>query len=209
MTAIAESAECTTHQAADDTRGGLQPDRVFLHVEAVVFEPPDETRLGPDGSDITRCPGELPPEAWCDTSVPWAGIDGNILLTASGATREMHQQLVTYPGDTVGDIGPSLPGARALDFRQFDLAVGDPRGLVPYLRSAFEKCTRAKPTTIDGLAAMAGSAASKQGATVPAQFVLLTTGTRAAWVLLEGSGWTSEGRARALREVARFVRTTR
>lgn len=97
MTAIAAAARCTTHNIHDDWKQSLRPQQVFTSFVSGGAAQADVTRLGPDGGDLSSCPGELPEDTWCDQGIPWSGLDWNTFVTASGTTREVRQQLQAFP----------------------------------------------------------------------------------------------------------------
>lgn len=208
MTAIAAAARCTTHNIDDDWEQSLRPQQVFTNFVSGGAAQADVTRLGPDGGDLSSCPGDLPEDTWCDQGIPWSGLDWNTFVTASGTTREVRQQLQAFPADAGPEPDVSSPGARFLEYRQYDIAAGDPRNLIPYLQRAFQHCAHAKPTTIAGHPALAGTAPSEQGGTVPAHYILFTGQRRVAWVALDGAGWDGPSRQHAVEAVVTFMTTS-
>src|SRR4051812_28490523 len=200
MTAIEEAARCTTHRVLGaDEAASIPRTDVFVAFVAGGGELPDETRLGPDGADPDRCPGELPEEAWCGQGAPWAGLGWNDFLTASGATRGVRSEVLSVPAGSSEDAGSGSRENQSFSYREYDLRAGDPKGLSLYLRAAFDRCSEARPTTIHGLEAMVGAVPSEQGARHEAECVLFLTPSRVAWVLLDGRAWTPEERAHALK----------
>ncbi|WP_175442342.1 hypothetical protein [Humibacillus sp. DSM 29435] len=208
MTAIAAAARCTTHKIDDDLEHSLRPQQVFTNFVSGGAAQADVTRLGPDGGDLSSCPGDLPEDTWCDQGIPWSGLDWNTFVTASGTTREVRQELQAFPADAAPDPDIFAPGARFLEYRQYDIAAGDPRGLIPYLQRAFQHCAHAKPTTIAGHPALAGTAPSEQGSTVPARYILFTGQRRVAWVALDGAGWDGPSRQHAVQAALTFMTST-
>ena len=207
MTGIAEAARCTIHDGAKEGMPALREEDVFPTDEAVGWSPPSSTRLGPDGGNLERCPGELPRYLSCEGTVPWAGLDQDRFLTASGAKRDVQQELDAFPADAK-ILSADTPGAKMLVYRYLDLPAEDTRDVLGYLRRAFTQCAHAKPVpTVAGMTALRGSTWDVEPK-VTTECVLLMTDRRVGWFLLQGSGWTSADRRRALQVVATYTATT-
>ena len=208
MTGIAEAARCTIDDGAKEGIAALQEKAVFPTAGTVVWSPPSMNSLGPDGGDLGRCPGELPRNVSCDGTAPWAGLDQNRFLTASGAKRDVQQELGAFPADAK-ILGADTPGAKVLTFRYLDVPPEDTRDVRGYLQRAFTQCAHAKPVpTVAGVTALRGATTSELDPKVTTECVLLMTDRRVGWLLLDGSGWTSADRTRALQAVAKYTATT-
>lgn len=117
MTGVAEAALCTSHPDVKNDLPGVQTSDVFPGKEAVAWGPPSEISLGPDGGDLERCPGELPLVPSCDgVPVPWAGLNRDSFLTASGATRDVQQEMEAAPADAVNPDWAG-PGSKVLTYQ--------------------------------------------------------------------------------------------
>lgn len=207
MTGIAEAAQCTIHEGAKAGLPALREKDVFPTAGTVTWSPPDVNSLGPDGGDLERCPGELPRYLSCEGTAPWAGLDQDRFLTASGAKRDVQQELGAFPADAK-ILGADTPGARVSAYRYLDLPSEDTRDVRGYLRRAFTQCAHAKLVpTVAGVTALRGSTWDVDPK-VTTECVLLMTDRRVGWLLLEGSGWTSADRQRALQAVAKYTATT-
>lgn len=199
-TLIEEASQCviTTDLNPDDP-AALAIGNVFLGSSGVGSSDPVEQRPGPDADDASRCPGDLPDDSFCDRDVPWTGLPLSTLVTASGATRVIDQEVTVIPFDAAADQDGVTRNGQTLTYRQFDLTPGDPKGLVAYLERAFTKCAHAKPTAVNGFAAMAGRTPAESSFSDPMQYVLLVTDQRVAWVTLAGVAWKRAETTYALR----------
>lgn len=207
MTPIENAAQCTTRRSLDQSEAaGVPLTDMFLGFSSGGGALPDETRLGPDGADVTRCPGELPEQPWCGEGVPWSGLGWNAFLTASGATRVLRSEALSIPVGVVGGAGPDDPRTQWVSYREYDVAPGDPKGLAGYLRAAFARCAHATPVTVHGLTAMMGRVPSEWGAGREVDVVLFLTPERAAWVQLDGRRWTPAERAHALKVISSHLK---
>lgn len=208
MTGIAEAAQCTLDEGAKEGVPALPAKDVFPTDETVSWSPPSTTRLGPDGGNPKRCPGELPTNVSCDGTAPWARMDRDRFLTASGAMRDVQQELDAFPADAV-TLGPDTPGAKVLTYRYLDLPPEDTRDVRDYLQRAFTQCAHAKPVpTVAGIAALTGATSSERDPKMSTECALLISDRRVGWLLLDGSGWTNDDRTRALQVVATYTATT-
>ena len=207
MTGIAEAARCTIDDGAKEGMPALREKDVFPIAGPVVWSPPSMTSLGPDGDDLGRCPGELPRNLSCEGTAPWAGSDQRRFLTASGAKRDVQQELGAFPAGAKV-LSADTPGARMLTYRYLDLPREDTRDVHGYLQRAFTQCAHAKPVpTVAGVTALRGSTWGVDPQ-VTTECVLLMTDRRVGWLLLDGSGWKSADRTRALQAVAKYTATT-
>lgn len=207
MTGIAEATRCTIPDGAQEGMPALRGKDLFPTHEALAWSPPSSTRLGPDGGNLERCPGELPRNLSCEGTAPWAGLDQDRFLTASGAKRDVQQELDAFPAEAK-ILSADTPGAKMLVYRYLDLPSEDTRDVHGYLRRAFTHCAHAKPVaTVAGVIALRGSTWDVDP-TVTTECVLLMTDRRVGWLLLDGSGWTVADRQRALRVVATYTSTT-
>lgn len=109
---------------------------------------------------------------------------------------------VARAGDPSAPNGSVPAGSRAIDYTELDLPPADPRGLVAYVRGAFAHCVAARPTTINGVSAMRGTAASELESGTKAHYVLLMSDHRVNWAVLDGSGWTPAAITHALTSLA-------
>lgn len=135
-------------------------------------------------------------------------MDRDGFLTASGAIRDVQQELDSSPADPL-DARPGPPGSKVLTYRYLDLPGQDTRGVIGYLQRAFTQCAQAKPwTTVAGVVALKGTTSSDLDPKMTAECVLLVSERRVGWVVLDGSGWTNDDRTRALQVVATYAVTT-
>ncbi|MEO7752912.1 MAG: hypothetical protein ABIS35_05810, partial [Terracoccus sp.] len=121
------------------------------------------------------------------------------LLVAGRVARQVEVLLVSTRSADAD--APNGPGTRVLSYRVLDLAAGDPRGLTTFLERAFTRCAHATPSRIGGVDALVGSGRSDYGASA-AEVVLLRSGARIAWAVVDGLGWTPDEQARAVGAVA-------
>lgn len=95
-----------------------------------------------------------------------------------------------------------------LAYRYLDLPSDDTRDVHGYLRRAFTQCAHATPVpTVAGVTALRGSTRDVDPK-VATHYILLMTDLRVGWLRLEGSGWTSADRQRALQVVAKYTSAT-
>ena len=197
MTPVEAAAQCTTTRPLTG-KGRVPLDAVFPGAETSAISDPKETVPGPDATDRSRCPGDLPSEPHCDGLVPWTGLLPDAFVPASGARRLVGGYLLTMPKQAGNQAPPeSSAGTKVVTFNLVDLAAGDPGGLVDYLDVAFRACAKATPSTVAGVGALVGTVRSEYGAG-SAEVVLLRRGTHLVWAALDGSGWEQGEQQRAL-----------
>jgi hypothetical protein len=197
LTPVEAAPQCTTTRHLTG-KGRVPLDAVFPGAETSAVSDPKETVPGPDATDRTRCPGELPSAPHCDGLVPWTDLLPDGFVPASGARRLVEGYLLTMPKQAGNQAPPeSSAGTKVVTFSLVDLAAGDPGGLVGYLDGAFRACAKATPSTVAGVGALVGTVRSEYGAG-SAEVVLLRRGTHLVWAALDGSGWEKGEQQRAL-----------
>ncbi|MEO7447913.1 MAG: hypothetical protein ABI336_06525 [Humibacillus sp.] len=205
MTVIESAALCTLHRQRDDASYFVPVQEVFEGQAGVGWSGATEVVPGPDAADPSRCPGELPPQAFCEVAVPWTGMSDDTLITAGRLHRAVAGSLESGPGQAEGAApADAVKGVRRVLYEIYDLPSGDPAGVNAYLDRAVRTCAKARPVSVAGTPALVGKTRSDSGAP-SAQIVLLNRGSRLLWVVLDGDGWKGGQREHALGALVRHL----
>lgn len=198
MTPIGEAPDCVAHH--DLGKGGdavLPFSGVFGSGVAWGIDLNEEFRPGLDAGG-SRCSVSLPNPAdiWCGQAVPWATLDMEDLVSASGA-RRVRRVGVTADEGRGKEAGSRL--SRSLAYVEFELPAQDPKQMGRYLQEAFLNCASGTRQVVGGVSAVVGSVPGPGGESPAVAFL---SSTRVAWVVLSGRTWTRNERDRALKAVA-------
>ena len=205
MTVVESAVVCATHRQRDDASYFVPVQEVFEGQAGVGWSGATEVVPGPDAIDASRCPGELPPQAFCEVAVPWAGMSDDTFVTAGRLQRAVGGSLESGPGLAEGAApADAVKGLRSVLYEIYDLPPADPAGVSDYLDQGMRTCAKARPVSVAGAPALVGTTRSDVGAP-SAQIVLLHRGSRLIWVVLDGDGWKRGQREHALGALVRHL----
>jgi hypothetical protein len=203
MTTIGAASACTDRTQLGD-RAPVRPEQLFARGGESGFDA-DLVVVGPGARGGGSCVAQLPAAPDCELSFPWAGVDDEDLLLATGARSLLVGRVYARVAESSNSVG----GTASLLYTVLDLG-GSPDRLADayeWFAGGATGCGIGKPGSVGGVTGVVGSGHRPTLlSTVPGRFLLTEDGSRVVVLVFQGGAWSDDSRASATRRVMPLLR---
>ena len=195
MTPIPEASGCSTVTTLGN-RAPVRAEQLW----------PGASEIGSDAveararSGAGGCRGALPTPPDCDLSLPWAALDAEDLVRATGASRVIAGRTYARFASSAG----STDGTASLLYLALDF--GANRALLTsageWFAGAVSTCGLGAPGTLGGVSGLVGERHKPTlGPGDAGRFLVATPGSQLVCLVFDGAAWSSTSRADVVRRV--------